>query len=61
MSSNLLDPAPSLVEVSRRPVVARARSRIRTNETGAKAERMEGGLSDISVLSSREWLEDDDT
>jgi hypothetical protein len=40
---------------------ARAHSRIRTNETGAKAERMEGGLSDISVLSSREWLEDDDT
>ncbi|KAK9842073.1 hypothetical protein WJX81_007222 [Elliptochloris bilobata] len=34
--------------------------RIRTNETGESAERMEGGLSDISVLSSRDWLEEDD-
>lgn len=34
--------------------------RIRTNETGESAERMEGGLSDISVLSSRDWHEEDD-
>ena len=39
---------------------ARARRRIRTNETGESAERMEGGLSDISVLSSRDWHEEDD-
>ncbi len=39
---------------------ARACRRIRTNETGERAERMEGGLSDISVLSSRDWLEEDD-
>ena len=43
-----------------RRCAARTRSRIRTNETGERAERMEGGLSDISVLSSRDWLEEDD-
>lgn len=39
-----------------------ARSRIRTNETGANAERMQGGLSDtMSVLSSRDFLEEEDS